>query len=239
MEIEAVLEAAERAKAAGSSRFCMAAAWRGPGEADLKSVCKMITEVKQLGLETCASLGLLTETQAAALKEAGLDFYNHNIDTSPEFYERIITTRRFEDRLATLEAVQKAGLRICCGGILGLGESNKDRVRMLVLLANLETPPESVPINKLVKIPGTPCADEEEIDPFDFVRSIALARVLLPRAFIRLSAGREEMPDTLQALCFMAGANSIFYGEKLLTTANPIPERDAQLFQRLGLEKLQ
>ena len=237
MEMPEVLAAANAAKALGSTRFCMGAAWREPRDKDLKMVCDMVVEVKKLGLETCATLGLLKPHQAELLKEAGLDFYNHNIDTSPEFYEKIITTRTFEDRLNTLKSVREAGIKVCCGGILGMGETNDDRIKMLVLLANLEAPPESVPINKLIKIPGTPLADQAEIDPFDFVRTIALARILMPTSYLRLSAGREDMSDELQALCFMGGVNSVFYGEKLLTANNAGPERDTQLFQRLGLEK--
>jgi biotin synthase len=237
MELDGVIEAAKRAKAAGSTRFCMGAAWRGPKDGDLENVCKMVEEVKKLGLETCVTLGLLKESQAERLKEAGLDFYNHNIDTSPDFYDKIITTRTFQDRLDTLDSVRKAGIKVCCGGILGMGETNEDRIGMLILLANLAEPPESVPINKLIKIPGTPLANEADIDPFDFVRTIALCRILMPKSYVRLSAGRGQMSDELQALCFMAGANSIFYGEKLLTAENPIPEKDNQLFERLGMEK--
>jgi biotin synthase len=239
MGIDNVIAAAKKAKEAGSSRFCMGAAWRGPRDEDLKIVCEMVAEVKKLGLETCVTLGLLKDHQADMLKDAGLDFYNHNIDTSPEYYDQIITTRTFEDRLDTLESVRKSGIKVCCGGILGMGETNDDRIKMLIFLANLDEPPESVPINKLIKIPGTPLAHQEEVDPFDFVRTIALARILMPKSYIRLSAGREQMSDELQALCFMGGVNSIFYGEKLLTASNPIPESDNQLFQRLGLEKLQ
>jgi biotin synthase len=238
MEIDQVLQAASCAKSAGASRFCMGAAWRGPRDEDLEVVCQMIAEVKKLGLETCVTLGLLKGHQAQMLKTAGLDFYNHNIDTSPEFYDQIITTRQFEDRLKTLEFVRNAGIKVCCGGILGMGETNDDRIKMLVLLATLETPPESVPINKLIKIPGTPLENSQEVDPFDFVRTIALARLLMPSSYIRLSAGRQDMSDELQALCFMAGANSIFYGEKLLTAENPLPEKDNRLFERLGLKKL-
>ncbi|EER20800.1 MULTISPECIES: biotin synthase BioB [spotted fever group] len=237
MKKEEVVAAAKRAKDAGSSRFCIGAAWRGPRDEDLKIVCEMITEVKKLGLETCVTLGLLKDSQVLMLKESGLDFYNHNIDTSPEFYDQIITTRTFEDRLNTLELVRKSGIKVCCGGIIGMGETNEDRIKMLTLLANLEESPESVPINKLIKIPGTPLENQEDIDPFDFVRTIALARILMPKSYVRLSAGREQMSDELQALCFMAGANSIFYGEKLLTAGNPIPEQDNQLFERLGLKK--
>jgi biotin synthase len=239
MGVREVEEAAQKAKAIGATRFCMGAAWRGPTDTDLKLVCKMIGAVKKLGLETCVTLGLLRDHQAKMLKEAGLDFYNHNIDTSPEFYSEVITTRTFESRLNTLDHVRKAGIKVCCGGILGLGESNDDRIKMLVLLANLDPYPESVPINKLMRMPGTPLANQADIEPFDFVRTIALARILMPKTYVRLSAGREQMSDELQALCFMGGANSIFYGEKLLTAENPVPEEDDQLFSRLGLEKLQ
>ncbi len=238
MELKDVLEAATRAKEAGSTRFCMGAAWRGPSEKDLNTVCEMVTEVKKLGLETCVTLGLLKDEQATQLKEAGLDFYNHNIDTSPEFYDQIISTRTFQDRLDTLSRVRQSGVKVCSGGILGLGETNTDRIGMLIALANLDEPPESVPINKLIKIPGTPLAQQTDVDCFDFVRTIALARIIMPNTMIRLSAGREQMSDELQALCFMAGANSIFYGEKLLTAANPVPEEDHALFNRLGLKKM-
>ncbi len=238
MKIEDVLEAAKRAKEAGSTRFCMGAAGRGPFGDDLKLVCEMVKEVKKLHLETCVTLGLLTEDQAISLKKAGLDYYNHNIDTSQEFYDKVVTTRTFQDRLDTLEIVRKAGIKLCCGGILGMGETNDDRIKMLVTLANLSPPPESVPINKLIRIPGTPLEKQKDIDPFDFVRTIALARILMPKSSVRLSAGRQQMSDELQALCFMAGANSIFYGEKLLTTSNPMPEGDNRLFERLGLEKM-
>ncbi len=238
MELADVVAAARRAKEAGSSRFCMGAAWRGPRDRDIALVGQMISEVKSLGLETCVTLGLLRRSQAAALKDAGLDYYNHNIDTSPEYYEEVITTRTFQDRLDTLDSVRKSGIKVCSGGILGLGETNEDRIKMLLVLANLEEPPESVPINQLIKIPGTPLAGEKDVDPFDFVRTIALARILMPKSFIRLSAGREQMSDELQALCFMAGANSIFYGEKLLTANNPVPEKDNALFGRLGLKKM-
>lgn len=239
MTLEEVVQAAIRAKRSGATRFCMGAAWRGPRDKDLALVCKMIDEVKKLGLESCVTLGLLNDSQAEKLKQAGLDFYNHNIDTAPEFYNKIITTRTFEDRVNTLKSVRKSGIKVCCGGIIGLGETNDDRINMLVFLANLEEPPESVPINRLIKIPGTPLENQDPIDPFDFVRTIALARIMMPKSYVRLSAGRESMSDELQALCFMAGANSIFYGEKLLTTDNPIPEKDHRLFKRLGLEKLQ
>lgn len=238
LKIAEVIEAAKCAKEAGSTRFCMGAAWRGPRDQDLKVVCEMIREVKKLGLETCVTLGLLKDYQADMLKGAGLDFYNHNIDTSEEYYNKVITTRTFQDRLETLECVRASGIKVCCGGILGMGETNEDRIKMLVLLANLNDPPESVPINMLIKIPGTPLENVADVDPFDFVRTIAIAKIMMPKSYIRLSAGREKMSDELQALCFLAGANSIFYGEKLLTAQNPIPEQDNHLFQRLGLQKL-
>lgn len=239
MSLDDVLKAAQKAKESGASRFCMGAAWRGPRDEDLEQVCAMVSEVKKLGLETCVTLGLLTDGQALKLKEAGLDFYNHNIDTSEDFYDKIITTRTFQDRIDTLGYVRKAGLKVCSGGIIGMGEGNEDRIKMLVTLANLDKPPESVPINKLIRITGTPLEGQEEVDPFDFVKTIALARILMPKSYIRLSAGREQMSDEMQALCFLAGANSIFYGEKLLTADNPIPENDRLLFKRLGLEQLQ
>ncbi len=237
MRIEEVIKAAKRAKEAGSTRFCMGAAWRGPRDEDLKLVCDMVREVKKLGLETCVTLGLLKEHQALMLKEAGLDFYNHNIDTSEEFYKKVITTRNFQDRIQTLEYIRKANIKLCCGGILGLGETNADRIKMLILLANLEEQPESVPINKLIKIPGTPLENAKEVDLLDFVRTIALARILMPKSYIRLSAGRENMSDEMQILCFFAGANSIFYGEKLLTAQNSLPQKDNDLLKKLGLEK--
>lgn len=236
MELEKVLEAAQRAKEAGSTRFCMGAAWRGPRDEDLQLVCQMVAEVRKLGMETCVTLGLLKDHQTKMLKEAGLDFYNHNIDTSEEFYDKIITTRTFQDRINTLENVRKSGIKVCCGGILGMGETNEDRIKMLITLANLEEPPESVPINKLIKIPGTPLQNQEDVDSFDFIRTIALARIMMPKSYIRLSAGREQMSDEMQSLCFLVGANSIFYGEKLLTANNPIPKRDNLLFQRLGYQ---
>jgi biotin synthase len=238
MELSDVLEAARRAKEAGSTRFCMGAAWRGPKDKDLDVVCTMVQEVKKLGLETCVTLGLLKEHQAETLKNAGLDFYNHNIDSSEEFYEKIITTRTFQDRIDTLEKVRKSGIKVCCGGILGMGETQKDRIKMLVILANMKEPPESIPINKLIKIPGTPLSGVDEIHGFDFVRTIALTRIMIPKAYVRLSAGRENMSEFLQSLCFLAGANSIFYGEKLLTAANPEPQEDNALFQSLGIEKM-
>jgi biotin synthase len=239
MQLDEVLEAAKQAKSNGSTRFCMGAAWRGPRDEDLEKVCEMVKEVKKLGLETCVTLGLLKIHQAKKLKASGLDFYNHNIDTSEEFYKEIITTRNFEDRIETLKSVRKTGIKVCCGGILGMGESDEDRIKMLLLLATMEEPPESVPINKLIKIPGTPLANRDDIDPLTFVRTVALARILLPKSYIRLSAGREDMTDELQALCFLAGINSIFYGEKLLTANNPIPEKDIHLFRKLGLEQQQ
>ncbi len=235
LEVTQVRAAAERARAAGATRFCMGAAWRQPRARDLKVVAAMIREVRALGLESCATLGMLSPAQAAELKSAGLDYYNHNLDTSEEFYGEIITTRSYQERLDTLAAVRAAGIHVCCGGILGMGESVTDRAALLRTLANLPEHPESVPINRLVKVPGTPLADAPDVDPFDFVRAIAVARVLLPRAHVRLSAGREAMSDELQALCLMAGANSIFYGERLLTTGNPDVERDRLLLARLKM----
>ena len=234
----AVADVADRARAArdaGATRFCMGAAWRSPKKKDIDVMTAMIREVKSLGLESCATLGMLTREQAKELREAGLDYYNHNIDTSPEFYDKIITTRDFQDRLDTLEAVREAGMNVCCGGIVGMGETTKDRARMLQVLANLPQHPESVPINQLVAVPGTPLANQTPIDPFDFVRTIAVARILMPKSAVRLSAGREQMSDELQALAFFAGANSIFYGEKLLTTGNPDVEHDRELLERLGM----
>jgi biotin synthase len=233
LEVAAVRERAARARAAGATRFCMGAAWRSPKGRDLEVVAAMIREVRALGLESCATLGMLTPEQAAQLKAAGLDYYNHNLDTSAEFYGEIITTRTYQERLDTLEAVRAAGINVCCGGIVGMGESVSDRARLLRTLANLPQHPESVPINRLVKVAGTPLEGVPDVDPFDFVRAIAVARVLMPRAHVRLSAGREAMSDELQALCLLAGANSIFYGERLLTTGNPDVERDRQLFARL------
>ena len=235
MEVAAVRECAVRAKAAGATRFCMGAAYRSPKARDLRVIGHMIREVRALGLESCATLGMLTPQQARELKAAGLDYYNHNLDTSSEFYGEIISTRTYQDRLDTLQAVRAAGLKVCCGGILGMGETQIDRAQLLRTLANLPQHPESVPINQLVRVRGTPLADAPDVDPFDFVRTIAVARLLMPRAHVRLSAGREGMSDELQALCFLAGANSIFYGEKLLTTGNPEVARDRQLLARLGL----
>jgi biotin synthase len=234
----AVTDVAARAKAAreaGATRFCMGAAWRSPKKRDIEVMSAMIREVKSLGLESCATLGMLTREQAQELRDAGLDYYNHNIDTSPEFYGEIITTREFQDRLDTLEAVREAGMNVCCGGIVGMGETVRDRARMLQVLANLPHHPESVPINQLVAVPGTPLSGQAPIDPFDFVRTIAVARILMPHSAVRLSAGREQMSDELQALAFFAGANSIFYGEKLLTTGNPDVEHDRALLARLGM----
>jgi biotin synthase len=235
LQVAAVRAAAERAKAAGATRFCMGAAYRSPKARELAIIAQMVAEVRALGLETCATLGMLEPQQAETLKQAGLDYYNHNLDTSAQFYGRIISTRTYQARLDTLAAVRAAGIKVCCGGIVGLGESQGDRAELLRTLANLPEHPESVPINQLVKVPGTPLADAPDVDPFDFVRTIAVARLLMPRAHVRLSAGREAMSDELQALCFLAGANSIFYGEKLLTTGNPDVTRDRQLFARLGL----
>jgi biotin synthase len=235
MAVEDVAARAKAAQAAGATRFCMGAAWRSPKKRDIEVMSAMIREVKSLGMESCATLGMLTQEQAKELRDAGLDYYNHNIDTSPEYYDKIITTRDFQDRLDTLEAVRTAGMNVCCGGIVGMGESLRDRARMLQVLANLPQQPESVPINQLVAVPGTPLADQQAIDPFDFVRTIAVARILMPLAAVRLSAGREQMSDELQALAFLAGANSIFYGEKLLTTGNPDVEHDRRLLERLGM----
>ncbi|MGD9599654.1 MAG: biotin synthase BioB [Steroidobacteraceae bacterium] len=230
-----VLARARAAREAGATRFCMGAAYRSPKAKDLARIVTMVREVRALGLETCATLGMLTPAQARELKDAGLDYYNHNLDTSAEFYGEIVTTRRYEDRLETLAAVREVGIRVCCGGIIGMGESAHDRAALLATLANLPAPPESVPINQLVAVPGTPLADAAPIDPFDIVRTIAVARIVLPHATLRLSAGREAMSDELQALCFLAGAGSIFYGEKLLTTGNPDVDHDRRLLERLGL----
>jgi biotin synthase len=236
--LDEVRSRAQAAKDAGATRFCMGAAWRSPKKKDVEAVAAMIREVRSLGMETCATLGMLTPDQAHELKDAGLDYYNHNVDTSPEFYGEIITTRTYQDRLDTLAAVRNAGLNVCCGGIVGMGETTRDRASMLATLANLPQHPESVPINQLVRVPGTPLAGAQAVDPFDFVRTIAVARITMPKAFVRLSAGREVMADELQALCFLAGANSIFYGEKLLTTGNPDVARDRALLERLGIEPL-
>ena len=235
LDVDAVLDAARQAKAGGASRFCMGAAWRSPREKDMPQVLAMISGVKALGLETCVTLGMLDTGQAQRLKQAGLDYYNHNIDTSPEFYGEIISTRTFQDRLETLGNVRAAGINVCCGGIVGMGESRRDWAAMLTTLANLPQHPESVPINQLVQVEGTPLYGAEPTDPFDFVRTIACARITMPQSRVRLSAGRDAMSDELQALCFLAGANSIFYGEKLLTTDNPDQHQDRRLFERLGL----
>jgi biotin synthase len=238
LPIDEVLEAAQRAKAAGSSRFCMGAAWRSPKDKDLDQVVTMVEGVKALGLETCLTLGMLSDEQTGRLKAAGLDYYNHNLDTSPEFYGSVITTRTYQDRLDTLQRVRDAGINVCSGGILGMGEQRRDRVGLLLELANMERPPESVPINMLVQVEGTPLHGTGELDPLEFVRTIAVARIMMPASFVRLSAGREEMSDELQAMCFFAGANSIFYGEKLLTTDNPTAEEDQALFRRLGIRSM-
>ncbi|MEC7547491.1 biotin synthase BioB [Thalassolituus sp.] len=235
MEVQAVIEKAKAAKAAGSDRFCMGAAWRSPREKDMPYVLAMVKGVKELGLETCMTLGMLDEQKADALAEAGLDYYNHNLDTSPEFYGNIITTRTYSDRLDTLANVRNAGMKVCSGGILGMGETDKDRAGLLVQLANLPVHPDSVPINQLVKVAGTPLEKEDDLDPLDFVRTIAAARIMMPQSHVRLSAGREEMSEEMQAMCFFAGANSIFYGECLLTTPNPAANKDQALFRKLGI----
>jgi len=235
MPLDEVVAAAKQARASGATRFCMGAAWRRPKQRDLEPVLDMIRAVRELGMETCVTLGMLEADQVAQLREAGLDYYNHNLDTSPEFYGEIITTRTYQDRLDTLQHVREAGINVCCGGILGMGEDEDDRAGLLQSLANQPEHPESVPINMLVRVEGTPLAAAEELDPFEFVRTIAVARILMPRSQVRLSAGREHMSDELQALCFLAGANSIFYGEKLLTTPNPAADADRQLFARLGI----
>ena len=235
MEIDAVLADAAKAKAAGASRFCMGAAWRSPKDKDLDAVCQMVEGVKAMGMETCVTLGMLTAPQAQRLKQSGLDYYNHNLDTSPEYYRHIISTRTYQDRLDTLDHVRGAGINVCCGGIVGMGETAEDRVGLIHALATLPVHPESVPINALVQIEGTPQGLSHPLDPIDFVRTIAVARITMPRSMVRLSAGRESMNDETQALCFLAGANSIFYGEKLLTTPNPVAAEDRALFDRLGL----
>lgn len=235
LPLDEVRRKAAEAKAAGASRFCMGAAWRSPRDKDLEQVAAMVEAVRELGMETCVTAGMLRPDQAQRLKDAGLDYYNHNLDTSPEYYGEIISTRRFEDRLETLAAVRSAGMKVCCGGIVGMNEGREDRAGLLQALANLPSHPESVPINLLVRVAGTPLADAEPLDPLEFVRTIAIARLLMPRSMVRLSAGRESMDEALQALCFLAGANSIFYGEKLLTTPNPEADRDRRLFDRLGL----
>jgi biotin synthase len=239
MELDAVLAEARAAKAGGASRFCMGAAWRSPKDRDVENVCAMVEGVKALGLETCATLGMLTPSQAGRLKQSGLDYYNHNLDTSPEFYGAIITTRTYRDRLDTLDAVRSAGINVCCGGIVGMGEGTADRAGMIATLASLPAHPESVPINMLVQVEGTPLMGEQKLDPLDFVRTIAVARICMPKSVVRLSAGREDMSEETQALCFLAGANSIFYGPKLLTTPNPGRDRDMALLDRLGLRPME
>ncbi|WP_407944052.1 biotin synthase BioB [Marinobacter mangrovi] len=235
LEIEKVVAEARAAKDKGASRFCMGAAWRSPSKKDMPYVLDMVRQVKSLGLETCMTLGMLQQSEADQLAEAGLDYYNHNLDTSEKYYNHIITTRTYQDRLDTLDNVRKAGMKVCCGGIMGMGEDEDDRAGLIMQLANLPHHPESVPINMLVKVAGTPLEDVDDLDPFEFVRTIAVARIVMPESHVRLSAGRENMNDQMQALCFLAGANSIFYGEKLLTTTNPEADHDRQLFKRLGI----
>ena len=235
MEVGAVLDAARAAQASGATRFCMGAAWREPKDRDVEKVAELVGAVKALGLETCCTLGMLTDTQAQALRDAGLDYYNHNLDTAPEAYGRIIHTRAYQERLDTLERVRRAGIAVCCGGIVGMGESRRERAGLIAQLASLDPQPESVPINELVQVPGTPLHGTQRLDPLEFVRTIAVARITCPKARVRLSAGRQSMSDEVQALCFLAGANSIFYGEKLLTTGNPEVDRDRALLKRLGL----
>ncbi len=240
MEVETVLKAAAEARANGASRFCMGAAWRKPNERDMKKVVAMVEGVRDMGMETCVTLGMLEAEQVAQLKAAGLDYYNHNLDTSREYYGNVVTTRTFDDRLDTLRRVREAGINVCSGGILGMGESRRDRALLLQELANMDEHPDSVPINKLVPVKGTPIGDQlaesRDIDPFEFIRAIAVARILMPKSYVRLSAGREEMSDEAQALCFMAGANSLFYGDKLLTTDNASTNRDRELFDKLGIQ---
>ncbi|MEL0081960.1 MAG: biotin synthase BioB [Gammaproteobacteria bacterium] len=239
MQVDEVVAAARKAQAEGASRFCMGAAWRAPRDSDLDQVVEMVKEVAALGMETCVTAGMLTDKQAQRLHQAGLDYYNHNLDTSPEFYGEVITTRTYDDRLNTLEHARSAGLKVCSGGILGMGEARSDRAGLLAQLANLPEHPQSVPINMLVPVEGTPLGNADPLDPLEFVRTIAVARIIMPCAYVRLSAGREAMSDELQGLCFFAGANSIFYGDKLLTTANADTERDQQLFKRLGIRPIQ
>ncbi|HAB80217.1 MAG TPA: biotin synthase BioB [Glaciecola sp.] len=239
LEISKVIERAKEARATGSTRFCMGAAWRNPRERDMPYVVDMVKEVKSLGLETCMTLGMLTRDQAIALKQAGLDYYNHNLDTSPEYYGDIITTRTYQDRLDTLQNVRDSGMHVCSGGIVGMGETGDDRSGLLIALANLERHPESVPINMLVKVKGTPLDKVDDLDYFEFIRTIAIARIMMPQSFVRLSAGREAMNEQMQAMCFMAGANSIFYGCKLLTTSNPETHEDVMLFKKLGINSHQ
>lgn len=236
LPLQEVIDSASEAKANGATRFCMGAAWRNPTDKNLERVIEMVQAVKGLGMETCVTLGMLTDRQAGRLKDAGLDYYNHNLDTSPEFYGNVISTRTYQDRLDTLDNVRNAGINVCCGGILGMGETRHDRARLLQQLANMKFHPESVPINDLVKIEGTPLGGVEKLDPFEFIRTVAAARIMMPKSYVRLSAGRTEMTDEMQAWCFFAGANSIFYGEKLLTTDNPEENHDMHLFARLGIE---
>jgi biotin synthase len=238
MDVDAVLADAKAARDAGATRFCMGAAWRSPKDKDLDTVCEMIEGVKALGMESCVTLGMLTGEQAVRLKDAGLDYYNHNIDTSPEYYNEIITTRTYEDRLNTLANVRDAGINVCCGGIIGMGEELEDRVGMLHTLATMPVHPESVPINMLMQVEGTPVSKGQSLDPLDFVRTIAVARIAMPKSMVRLSAGRENMSEEAQALCFLAGANSIFYGPKLLTTANPKQDQDRLLLAKLGMNPM-
>ncbi len=235
LPLQEVIDAAQEAKNSGATRFCMGAAWRNPTDKNLERVIEMVQSVKDMGLETCVTLGMLTDMQAQRLKAAGLDYYNHNLDTSPEFYGNVISTRTYQDRLDTLDNVRNAGINVCCGGILGMGESRQDRARLLQQLANMKFHPESVPINDLVKIEGTPLAGAQKLDPFEFIRVVAVARIMMPKSYVRLSAGRTEMSDEMQAWCFFAGANSMFYGEKLLTTENPAENHDQKLFNRLGI----
>ncbi|HRB29459.1 MAG TPA: biotin synthase BioB [Nitrosomonas sp.] len=238
LSTDEVVTAAMAAKEKGASRFCMGAAWRGPKQRDIEKMTEMVRAVKALGMETCATLGMLKSGQAQQLREAGLDYYNHNLDTAPEFYEEIITTRQYDDRLDTLQQVRDAGINVCCGGIVGMGETRRSRAGLIAQLANLNPYPESVPINHLVQVRGTPLYGTDALDPLEFVRTIAAARITMPKAMVRLSAGRQEMPEAVQALCFLAGANSIFYGDKLLTTANPEADRDQALLSKLGLHAL-
>lgn len=237
MAVQAVIDEAKAAKASGATRFCMGAAWRSPKGRDMGYVTDMVKGVKGLGLETCMTLGMLKSEQAEQLADAGLDYYNHNLDTSPEYYGDVITTRTYSDRLETLDNVRNAGMKVCCGGIVGMGEEESDRAGLLQQLANMKEHPESVPVNMLVKVEGTPMADEADLDPFDFIRTIAVARIIMPKSHVRLSAGREEMNEQMQAMAYLAGANSIFYGEKLLTTPNPEASKDMLLFKRLGIHQ--
>ncbi|MBR8072345.1 biotin synthase BioB [Burkholderia cenocepacia] len=239
MDVDTVLDAARAAKANGASRFCMGAAWRNPKERHMPALTEMVRGVKELGLETCMTLGMLEDEQARQLADAGLDYYNHNLDTSPEFYGQVISTRTYQDRLDTLDRVRDAGINVCCGGIIGMGESRRERAGLISQLANLNPYPESVPINNLVAIEGTPLEGTAPLDPFEFVRTIAVARITMPKAVVRLSAGREQLDDAMQAMCFLAGANSMFYGDQLLTTSNPQTQRDRALFERLGIRASQ